>query len=72
MQSLDQNNYDILAQAYHARCDVTPALPGYERLQGLKRIDILGDKRGFWGLWISFDDFAKSWHLNLGLVNLRP
>jgi hypothetical protein len=71
IQSLDPRNYDILVDAYCARCNVTPALPGFERLQGLKRIDILGDKRGFWGIWISFDDSSSSWHLNLGLVNLR-
>jgi hypothetical protein len=72
IQSLDQRNYDSLVKAYCARCNVTPALPGFERLQGFKRIDILGDKRGWWGLWITFDDFANSWHLNLGLVDLRP
>ena len=72
IQSLDQRNYDILVKACHARCNVTPALPGFERTQGLKRIDILGDQRGFWGLWITFDDLSNCWHLNLGLVNLRP
>ena len=72
LQSLDPGNYDILVNACYARCNVTPALPGFEHSQGLKRVDLLGDQRAFWGLWVSVDEAANSWHLNLGLVNLRP
>jgi hypothetical protein len=55
LQSLDPGNYDILVNAYFARCNVTPALPGFEQSQGLKRVDLLGDQRAFWGLWVSVD-----------------
>lgn len=72
IRSLDRRNYDALVETYLARCRVTPALPGFERLQGLKRIDTLGNHRGFWGLWITCDDLSNSWHLNLGLVSIRP
>lgn len=71
LQSLDPNNYDVLVAAWRARCNVTPSLPGFEAAQGLKRADLLGDQRAFWGMWVSIDDAQNSWYLNLGLVNLQ-
>lgn len=69
---LHSDNYDRLVDAWKARCNVTPALPGFEARQGLKRVDLLGDKRCWWGCWVEIDQTNGSWYLNLGLVNLRP
>ena len=71
LKNFNESNYDLLVDACRARCEVTPALHDFERLQGLKRVDVLGDKRAFWGLWITVNDVTNSWHLNLGLVSLR-
>jgi len=72
IQGIDPRNYDILSEACNVRRNTTPAPPGFEHSLDLKRIDLLGDARGFWGLWVSFDEHSILWHLNLGLVNLRP
>ena len=72
LSGLHPDNYPRLVDAWIARCNVTPALPGFEARQGLKRVDLLGDKRCWWGCWIDIDQASGSWYLNLGLVNLRP
>ena len=59
-----------MADAFYQRILVTPALPGYELKEGLKRVDCLGDACFFWGLYMSYND-DSTWQLNLGLVNRR-
>lgn len=72
LSGLHPDNYPRLVDAWMARCNVTPALPGFEARQGLKRVDILGDRRCWWGCWVCVDQASGSWYLNLGLVNLLP
>jgi hypothetical protein len=66
----DEKVYEKMADAMYQRCIVTPALPGYEMRNGLKRIDYLGDTTFFWGLYVSYSE-EGTWQLNLGLVNRR-
>lgn len=66
----DDQLEEKMADAFYQRLLVTPALPGYELKQGLKRVDCLGDGCFFWGLYVSYND-DNSWQLNLGLVNRR-
>ena len=57
LQTLDQSNHTILLDAARKRGETS----GH-----MKRIDTLGDRRRFWGLWIS-NRGQEGWHLNLGL-----
>jgi len=66
----DDKLEEKMADAFYQRLLVTPALPGYERKEGLKRVDCLGDACFFWGLYVSYNDDG-SWQLNLGLVHRR-
>ena len=49
---------------------ITPASPGCEFKQGLKRADYLGDARFFWGLYVSYNE-DNTYQLNTGLVDRR-
>lgn len=44
-------------------------LSGFDLAQGLRRVDILGDIRAFWGLWITYSE--GTWCLNLGLKSIE-
>jgi hypothetical protein len=66
----DEQLEEKMAAAFYQRVLITPALPGYELEQGLKRVDCLGDASFFWGLYVSYND-NNTWQLNLGLVNRR-
>lgn len=67
----DDRLEEKLTDAFYQRIRVTPALPGYELKEGLKRVDCLGDRCFFWGLYVSYNDVDNTWQLNLGLVNRR-
>ncbi|PCH35021.1 hypothetical protein WOLCODRAFT_79777 [Wolfiporia cocos MD-104 SS10] len=67
ISSLDGDNYRRMLDAYYQRCMRTPALPGYEVQQGMKRADCLGRNTIFWGLWITLNA-DNTWQMNLGLV----
>lgn len=67
LQSLDPSNHTIFLDALQRRCAATPSLSESELSQGLRRVDALGDRRKFWGLWIKYNGDG-SWHLNLGLI----
>jgi len=64
----DERLEEKMADAFYQRVCITPALPGYELKEGLKRVDCLGDSCFFWGLYVSYND-DDTWQLNLGLVN---
>jgi len=64
----DEQLEERMAGAFYQRVLITPALPGYELKEGLKRVDCLGDACFFWGLYVSYND-DDTWQLNLGLVN---
>ena len=66
----DEQLEEKMAGAFYQRVLVTPALPGYELKEGLKRVDCLGDACFFWGLYVSYNDDG-TWQLNLGMVNRR-
>ena len=66
----DEQLEERMAGAFYQRVLITPALPGYELKQGLKRVDCLDDACFFWGLYVSYND-DNTWQLNLGLVNRR-
>ena len=66
----DEQLEEKMAGAFYQRILVTPALPGYELKEGLKRVDFMGDACFFWGLYVSYND-DDTWQLNLGLVNRR-
>ncbi|KAG9308210.1 hypothetical protein JVU11DRAFT_12223 [Chiua virens] len=64
---LNPSNYWRMTDAYRIRCRESAALPGWEAKQGYRRADVLGDRRHWWGVWIS--SRHGRWWLNLGLVN---
>lgn len=64
---LNPSNYHRLADAYYQRCRESMALPGWEARQGFRRADVLGDRKHWWGVWISSRHGV--WWLNLGLMN---
>lgn len=66
----DEQLEEKMASAFYQRVLITPALPGYELKEGLKRVDCLGDACIFWGLYVSYNDDG-TWQLNLGLVSRR-
>lgn len=66
----DEQLEEKMASAFYQRVLVTPALPGYEFKEGLKRVDCLGDACFFWGLYVSYND-DNTWQLNLGMVNRK-
>lgn len=49
LQKLNSQNYGLLVDAYHQRCKRSHSIRGWERSQGLRRIDLLGDNRKWWG-----------------------
>ncbi|EGO04040.1 hypothetical protein SERLA73DRAFT_175771 [Serpula lacrymans var. lacrymans S7.3] len=67
---LGRDNYCILLDACYKRCLATPGLPGYEQSLGFRRVDCLGDKKIYWGLWVTYNS-DSTWQLNLGLINQR-
>ncbi|KAF9218685.1 hypothetical protein BS17DRAFT_519681 [Gyrodon lividus] len=67
IKRLDRSNYHVLEDAYRHRCLQSNALPGWEARQGLRRVDCLGDRKYWWGVWVS--QRGGSWWLNLGLIN---
>ncbi|KAF9234745.1 hypothetical protein BU15DRAFT_52219, partial [Melanogaster broomeanus] len=68
IRGLDRNNYHVLEDAYRRRCRESTSLPGWEARQGLRRVDCLGDRKHWWGVWITQQ--GGTWVLNLGLINL--
>ncbi|KDQ54297.1 hypothetical protein JAAARDRAFT_60702 [Jaapia argillacea MUCL 33604] len=70
ISNLSHSNYEILCDAYRRRCHSTPGLQAFELLQGIRRVDVLGDRRVWWGTWITYHNDG-TWRLNLGLVPLR-
>ncbi|KAJ3550642.1 hypothetical protein NM688_g5025 [Phlebia brevispora] len=69
LRRLNPNNYRMLVDAYQQRCRRSLTLRGWERRQGLRRVDLLGDNRKWWGkgLWITYVN--GSWYCNLGTVS---
>ncbi|KIJ11713.1 hypothetical protein PAXINDRAFT_84136 [Paxillus involutus ATCC 200175] len=67
IKSLDRNNQHVLEDAFEQRVLHSDALPGWERRQGIRRVDCLGDRKHWWGVWMTQQ--AGSWWLNLGLIN---
>jgi len=65
--NLHPSNLRRMTDAYYHWCRESFALPGWEAWQGLKRADVLGDRKHWWGVWISSRHGA--WWLNLGLMN---
>lgn len=55
-----------MKEAFYRRTRGMPVLPGHD--EALKRLDCLGERSFFWGLYVSYNDDG-TWQLNLGLVN---
>lgn len=86
LQRLDSQNYGLLVDAYHQRCRRSHSIRGWERSQGLRRVDLLGDNRKWWGkcspryrrmfLLISWPGLWLSyggngtWYANLGTISV--
>ncbi|KAI0935040.1 hypothetical protein AcV7_003951 [Taiwanofungus camphoratus] len=71
VSSLRPENHARMTDACYRRCLRTPALPGYELRQGIKRVDCLGKSTTFWGMWIT-QNADHTWQMNLGLVPMGP
>ncbi|KAI0041945.1 hypothetical protein FA95DRAFT_631145 [Auriscalpium vulgare] len=64
-------HYEALLTAAHARCQTSPGLAEYNRLQGFKRVDCLGEWKMWWGTWIQYEHDG-TWTLHLGLKAPAP
>ncbi|TFK46515.1 hypothetical protein OE88DRAFT_1729062 [Heliocybe sulcata] len=70
IQSLQPGNEAILRDSFYRRCQDSPGLYEWEVQQGYKRVDVLGDSRVWWGVWVTYNP-DDTWQLNLGLMPLR-
>ncbi|KAH7909615.1 hypothetical protein BJ138DRAFT_1154864 [Hygrophoropsis aurantiaca] len=69
IEGLSPGNRRLLDQAFHRRCyENNSGLSAHQAREGFRRVDCLGDKRIFWGLWITFNP-DSTWYLNLGLIS---
>ena len=73
ISSLGRDNYSLLVEAYKRRTTdqrvgAGTGLRDWEWRQGLRRVDCLGDRRWWWGVWVTYNSNG-TWQLNLGLVN---
>ncbi|KAL4064730.1 hypothetical protein V8B97DRAFT_1300688 [Scleroderma yunnanense] len=73
ISTLGRDNYSLLVDAYRKRTTdprvgADTGLRDWEWRQGLKRVDCLGDRRWWWGVWVTYNSNG-TWNLNLGLVN---
>ncbi|KAI0667252.1 hypothetical protein C8Q78DRAFT_982735 [Trametes maxima] len=59
------------SRAFYLRCATAPhiAVRDAERNQGMRRVDCLGDRVKFWGLWITHNP-DRTWQIQLGLDSL--
>lgn len=62
------DNMQSLQAAFGKRIAAQPGATHNEWRMGLKRVDCLGDRRWWWGVWITYN-WNKTWQLNLGLIN---
>ena len=67
---LKPENYELLQDTWSHRCRKASGLFEYELRQGFKRVDCLGDRRAFWGTWITYNP-DSTWQLNLGLAPVK-
>ncbi|KZT24767.1 hypothetical protein NEOLEDRAFT_392347 [Neolentinus lepideus HHB14362 ss-1] len=70
IKALQPDNEAILRDAFYRRCQDSPTLYDWEIQQGYKRVDVLGDSRVWWGVWVTYNP-DNTWQLNLGLMPLR-
>ncbi|EPQ51725.1 hypothetical protein GLOTRDRAFT_48150 [Gloeophyllum trabeum ATCC 11539] len=70
VSAIEPGNYEMLCEAFYKRIYDSSNIPEWERLRGIKRVDVLGDRRVWWGLWITYNP-DDTWQLNLGLMPLR-
>ncbi|KAI0765871.1 hypothetical protein BD413DRAFT_455811, partial [Trametes elegans] len=56
-------------EAFRTRCREAPhiAVPTAEWNQGMRRVDTLGERVKYWGLWTTHNASNNTWQLNLGL-----
>ncbi|KAI6094503.1 hypothetical protein F5141DRAFT_1015440 [Pisolithus sp. B1] len=67
---LGEDNYRLIVDAYRNRTTQRQlgALRNWEWREGMRRVDCLGDRRWWWGVWVTYNS-DETWQLNLGLVN---
>lgn len=64
LQNLDPMNHAIILEVARSRINAPPgSTPAFFGTRGMKRVDILGDKRRFWGLWVT--QTVDGWYLNV-------
>ncbi|KAI6158320.1 hypothetical protein EDD17DRAFT_1012490 [Pisolithus thermaeus] len=70
ISSLGEDNYRLIVDAYRKRTTQRQlgALRNWEWREGMRRVDCLGDRRWWWGVWVTYNS-DETWQLNLGLVN---
>ncbi|KAI6140982.1 hypothetical protein BKA82DRAFT_2655150, partial [Pisolithus tinctorius] len=70
ISSLGPNNYGLLVDAYQRRTTQRHlgVLRDWEWREGMRRVDCLGDRTWWWGVWVTYNSNGR-WQLNLGLAN---
>ncbi|KAF7790839.1 hypothetical protein EIP86_001796 [Pleurotus ostreatoroseus] len=69
LQKSDPQNYRLMVDAYFQRCKRSPSIREWEMSQGLRRVDLFGDNRKWWGLWLSYGGNG-TWYANLGTISV--
>jgi hypothetical protein len=67
MTESDANNYERMVEAMYRRCLREPALFQRAQMEGLKRVDCLGDVTSFGGLQV-VENLDNTWQLHLLLL----
>ena len=60
-----------MCRAFRKRCEDVPAIPEVTWRQGMRRVDCLGDRILFWGMWVTHNP-DRTFYLNLGLIPAKP
>lgn len=66
LQRLDSSNHALILEAARSRLNAQPgSSPAFFGSRGMKRVDILGDKKNFWGLRCTEERDDGVWSLTV-------
>jgi hypothetical protein len=70
VKAMKEGNWERMIQAMADRCRRAPGLPEYEWSQGLRRVDLLGEKTAWGGLQVEYTA-EGGWQLRLMLTTVE-
>ncbi|RPD60226.1 hypothetical protein L226DRAFT_471623 [Lentinus tigrinus ALCF2SS1-7] len=57
--------------SFSKRCRDAHGIADFEWRQGMRRVDCLGERHMWWGLWVTHNTANGTFQLNLGLIPKR-